>query len=165
MSVLSRIFLSLRAILYSAGFVALWTWAAVSVRPMDARLDLSVPSWLRLLGLPVAVLGALIAASCIAVFVSRGRGTPFPLDAPREFVATGPYRYVRNPMYVGAALVILGAGLWLQSPSIVGLSVLFVLLLHLVVLVYEEPTLEDRFGSSYRQYKASVHRWLPRRPA
>jgi protein-S-isoprenylcysteine O-methyltransferase Ste14 len=165
MSAIGRVLLSLRAILYSAGFVALWTWAAVSVRPMDARLDLSVPSGLRYLGLPVAVLGALIAASCIAVFVSRGRGTPFPLDAPREFVATGPYRYVRNPMYIGGSLVILGAGLWLQSPSIVVLSVLFLLLMHLVALIYEEPSLEHRFGSSYRQYKASVHRWLPRRPA
>lgn len=165
MSAIGRILLSLRAILYSAGFIALWTWAAVSVRPMDARFDLGVPSWLRLLGLPVAVLGALIAASCIAVFVSRGRGTPFPLDAPREFVATGPYRYARNPMYIGGFLVILGAGLWVQSPSIVALSVLFVLLMHLVALIYEEPTLEDRFGSSYRHYKTSVNRWLPRRPA
>ena len=165
MSAIGRILLSLRAILYALGFVALWTWAAVSVRPMDARLDLSVPSWLRPLGLPVAVLGALVAASCVAVFVSRGRGTPAPFDAPREFVATGPYRYVRNPMYIGASLVILGAGLWLQSPSIVALSALFILVFHLFVLIYEEPTLEDRFGSSYLQYKASVHRWLPRRPA
>ncbi|HYN23044.1 MAG TPA: isoprenylcysteine carboxylmethyltransferase family protein [Thermoanaerobaculia bacterium] len=165
MSAIGRILLSLRAILYSLGFFALWTWAAVSVRPMDARLHWSVPSWLRYLGLPVAVLGALIAASCIAVFVSRGRGTPFPLDAPREFVATGPYRYVRNPMYIGGGLVMLGAGLWLRSPSIVGLAALFILVFHFFVLVYEEPTLEDRFGSSYRQYKASVNRWLPRLPA
>jgi protein-S-isoprenylcysteine O-methyltransferase Ste14 len=165
MSPMGRILLALRAILYSLGFIALWTWAAVSVRPIDARLDLSVPASLRLLGIPVAVLGALIAASCIAVFVSRGRGTPAPFDAPREFVASGPYRYVRNPMYIGGGLVMLGAGLWLRSPSIVGLSALFILVFHLFVLVYEEPTLEDRFGSSYRQYKASVHRWLPRRSA
>lgn len=165
MPVLSRVFLSLRAILWAAVFFVLWTWAAVSVRPMDARLDVSIPSWLQPVGLLVAGVGAVIAATCVAVFVSRGRGTPAPFDAPREFVASGPYRYVRNPMYIGGGLVMLGAGLWLRSPSIVGLSALFILVFHLFVLVYEEPKLEDRFGSSYRQYKASVNRWLPRLPA
>ena len=90
--------------------------------------------------------------------------TPAPFDAPREFVAAGPYRYVRNPMYIGGFGVLLGAGLALQSPAIVGLAVLFLLLVHLLVLLYEEPVLDGRFGDPYRRYKSSVHRWLPRSP-
>ncbi len=97
-------------------------------------------------------------------FVTKGQGTPAPFDPPVEFVAVGPYRYLRNPMYLGALCVIAGVGLVLKSPAIVLLAPVFGLAAHLFVLVYEEPALESRFGANYRNYKASVHRWLPRRP-
>jgi protein-S-isoprenylcysteine O-methyltransferase Ste14 len=97
-------------------------------------------------------------------FVVRGRGTPFPLDPPVVFVPTGPYRYVRNPMYIGGALVLAGYGLLQQSASVVLLSVLFLLGAHLLVLLLEEPGLERRFGDSYAAYKQAVNRWLPRVP-
>jgi protein-S-isoprenylcysteine O-methyltransferase Ste14 len=161
-STLSRILLLLRATLYAAGFALLWWWVAVSVRPFDARLSFTIPVWLRPLGLILALLGALLALWCVGTFVARGRGTPAPFDPPREFVAAGPYRYVRNPMYWGAFGVILGAGLALRSPSIVGLAAGFLLLAHLFAWLYEEPSLESRFGDPYRRYKSSVYRWLPR---
>ena len=134
------------------------------VRSYDARIPLALPAWLRPVGLVVAVAGALLAGICIATFVTRGRGTPAPFDPPREFVASGPYRWVRNPMYVGAAAVILGAGLVLSSPSIVLLTFAFLLTMHLVVILYEEPTLAARFGPSYERYRAAVRRWWIRRP-
>jgi protein-S-isoprenylcysteine O-methyltransferase Ste14 len=157
----SRMFVVLRAVLYSSGFVLLWAWLAVSVQPLDARLPLTIPLWLRPLGFAVALTGALLAIWCISTFVARGRGTPAPFDPPREFVAAGPYRYVRNPMYIGGFCVILGAGLVLGSPAIAGLAVLFLLLVHLLVLLYEEPVLESQFGDPYLHYKSAVHRWLP----
>jgi protein-S-isoprenylcysteine O-methyltransferase Ste14 len=163
-STLSRVFVLLRAMFWAAGFVLLWWWLAVSVRPYDARLAITIPVWLRPLGLILALLGALLALWCIGTFVARGRGTPAPFDPPREFVAAGPYRYVRNPMYIGAFSVILGAGLALPSPSIVGLAAAFLLLAHLFAWLYEEPSLESRFGDPYLRYKSSVHRWLPRFP-
>jgi len=104
--------------------------------------------------------GAIIAATCIATFIVRGRGTPAPFDPPREFVATGPYRYVRNPMYVGAAMVILGAGLVVSSISIAVLAFAFVAITHAFVVLYEEPALDRAFGDSYQRYRAQVHRWL-----
>jgi protein-S-isoprenylcysteine O-methyltransferase Ste14 len=149
---------------YSAGFVALWAWVAIYVRSYDAKLPVSLPQWLRPAGVVVASAGALFAASCIATFLTKGRGTPAPFDPPREFVATGPYRYVRNPMYIGAAGVILGAGLVLVSPSIMLLAVAFLLCMHLVVVFHEEPVLTNRFGASYERYKSAVHRWLIRKP-
>jgi protein-S-isoprenylcysteine O-methyltransferase Ste14 len=159
-----RMFVVLRAVLYTAGFVLLWAWLANSVRPLDARLPFSIPVWIRPLGWALGLAGALLAAWCVGTFVAKGRGTPAPFDPPRELAAVGPYRYVRNPMYIGGFAVILGAGLALRSPAIVGLSALFLLLTHLLVLLYEEPVLSGRFGASYLNYKSSVHRWLPRPP-
>ena len=97
----------------------------------------------------VGLAGALMTAWCIGTFVGKGQGTPAPFDPPREFVASGPYRYVRNPMYIGALGVILGAGLAAASPSIVALAGAFGLCAHLFVVLYEEPALEKRFGESY----------------
>lgn len=159
---LSRTFVILRAVFYSAAFILLWAWLAVLVRPFDARLAFTVPTWIRPLGWALSLAGALLALWCISTFVARGRGTPAPFDPPREFVAAGPYRYVRNPMYIGGFGVIFGAGLVLPSPSILGLAVLFLLIFHLFVLLYEEPALAGRFGDPYLRYKSSVHRWLPR---
>jgi protein-S-isoprenylcysteine O-methyltransferase Ste14 len=81
------------------------------------------------------------------------------------FVAMGPYRYVRNPMYVGAILALLGGGLIVRSVSVLLLAVVFWTLAHLLVLLNEEPSLERRFGESYLRYKQRVHRWLPSVPA
>lgn len=163
-SLLARSFTILRGLVYSAAFVWLWTWVAVSVRPFDERIPVALPAWLRPLGFVLAAAGALLAGTCIATFVTRGRGTPAPFDPPREFVASGPYRWVRNPMYVGAAAVILGAGLAVSSPAIVLLAPGFLLVMHGFVVLYEEPALADRFGASYHQYRSSVDRWLIRKP-
>jgi protein-S-isoprenylcysteine O-methyltransferase Ste14 len=164
-SILARTFTILRGLVYSALFVWLWAWLTVSVRRYDASIPVALPAWMRPIGWVLTVVGALIAAACIGTFVTRGRGTPAPFDPPRAFVATGPYRWVRNPMYVGAAAVILGAGLVLSSPSIVLLSFAFLLVMHLFVVILEEPALSSRFGDAYEEYRSSVHRWVIRKPA
>jgi protein-S-isoprenylcysteine O-methyltransferase Ste14 len=161
---LSRAFTALRGVVYSSLFVWLWAWIAGWARSYDDRIPVTLPAWLRPIGWVLAGAGALVAALCITTFVTRGRGTPAPFDAPRAFVAWGPYRWVRNPMYVGAAAVLLGAGLVLSSPAIVLLAFAFLLAMHLFVVLYEEPTLAARFGPSYERYKATVSRWLVRRP-
>jgi protein-S-isoprenylcysteine O-methyltransferase Ste14 len=163
-SLLSRSFTILRGLVYSVAFVWLWTWVALWARSYDAKLTVTLPLWLRPLGFVLAAAGALLAAACIATFVTRGRGTPAPFDPPREFVVSGPYRFVRNPMYVGAAAVILGAGFILSSPSIAGLAFAFLLIMHLFAVLLEEPTLAAKFGASYEQYRSSVSRWMIRKP-
>jgi protein-S-isoprenylcysteine O-methyltransferase Ste14 len=163
-SVGSKSFTILRGLIYSAGFVSLWTWLAISVRTLDPQLPVSLPMWLRPVGFVLAFAGAILAGSCIVAFLTKGRGTPAPFDPPREFVASGPYRYVRNPMYVGAAAVILGAGLALSSPSIVLLALAFLVTAHVFVIIHEEPALARTFGDSYERYRSSVHRWLIRKP-
>ena len=108
--------------------------------------------------------GGLLVLSCVGWFVVVGRGTPAPFDPPRSFVPGGPYRWVRNPMYLGALLVLVGFGLWHASGSMVLLALPALALAHLFVVLYEEPTLRRRFGQPYVAYLARVNRWVPKPP-
>lgn len=152
-----------RAALCATGFVATWTAIALAAVRWDPW-RVTVPAWLRGAGAALGALGGLLALACVVTFVRRGRGTPAPFDPPTEFVAAGPYGWVRNPMYVGGALLLLGSGLALGSPVLCGLAAVFLVLAHLFVVLYEEPQLARRFGSPYEQYKRTVGRWVPRRP-
>jgi protein-S-isoprenylcysteine O-methyltransferase Ste14 len=161
-SALRKTFTAIRGIIWALAFIGLWTWLAISVQRYDARLGFPLPSWLQPIGFILAIVGIILATMCVATFATRGRGTPAPFDAPREFVATGPYRYVRNPMYIGAFGVLLGAGFAFSSFAIVLLAFIFVIAAHLFVLIYEESTLAEKFGESYLRYKKNVNRWWPR---
>ena len=158
---MKTLLIAVRAALYASGFVLLWGWVALSVRRFDPEIGGVLPAWTRPLGVVLMIVGAAVAISCVVVFVARGRGTPAPFDPPREFVAQGPYRYVRNPMYVGGLGVIAGFGLYQRSLAIVLFALVFLCCAHLFVVFYEEPGLERRFGHSYLDYKRSVNRWLP----
>jgi acid phosphatase (class A) len=127
-------------------------------------MTVELPAWLQVPGAILAAVGFVLALTCVTAFALVGKGTPAPFDPPREFVAVGPYRWVRNPMYLGAVLVICGAGLWLRSLGALAVAAFFILLAHVFVVFYEEPSLEHRFGESYVRYKRSVRRWLPHRP-
>jgi protein-S-isoprenylcysteine O-methyltransferase Ste14 len=162
-SLATRAFVVPRGLVYAAAFVSLWTWLALESRALDARLAWTLPAGLRAVGMVLAAAGALLVAWCVALFVTRGRGTPAPFDPPREFVVSGPYRTVRNPMYLGAFALLLGAGCALSSPGILLLALAFLVILHLFVVLIEEPGLAARFGDGYERYRATVGRWLPRR--
>jgi protein-S-isoprenylcysteine O-methyltransferase Ste14 len=109
----------------------------------------------------VIAVGVVLYFSCLWVFVTVGHGTPGPWDAPRRFMAAGPYRSVRNPMYISALFVVLGeAWLFLSLPLLLyggALAAFF----HLFVIGYEEPTLRRTFGETYEPYCRTVPRWIP----
>ena len=88
---------------------------------------------------------------CILTFAS-GAGRPFLFDPPRRLVVLGPYRFVRNPMYLGAAAALGGAALYYQSLALAAYAGVFLLLMTGFVVVYEEPTLRATFGGDYDQY-------------
>jgi len=116
----------------------------------------------RYLGVPFALLGAAIYFWCAWDFAFTGRGTPAPIDPPRELVARGLYRYVRNPMYVGILTLLLGEAIYFASrPLFIYAAVIF-MLFNLFVILYEEPTLRKQFGASYKNYCAIVPRWIPK---
>ena len=109
-------------------------------------------------------LGGVLYLACLWVFATVGRGTPGPWDAPRRFVAVGPYRWVRNPIYIAALLVVIGEAWLFLSPSLLLYAAAMGLFFHLFVMHYEEPRLQGSFGDAYIDYLRTVPRWIPRRP-
>jgi protein-S-isoprenylcysteine O-methyltransferase Ste14 len=116
-------------------------------------------------GMVVGVGGAAVALWCIITFAVAGRGTPAPFDPPRRLVIVGPYRLVRNPMYLGAGLALAGAALFYESWALLGYTAAFAFMTYLFVVGYEEPTLRATFGDPYVRYCERVRRWWPRRRA
>jgi protein-S-isoprenylcysteine O-methyltransferase Ste14 len=153
----------LRALLFALvvpGTFAGWLPAYLAAADDGPRFVTGPARWL---GAPLVLLGWIALGWCFVDFVRRGRGTPNPLDPPRELVVAGLYRYTRNPMYVGALIAIAGVALLSGSRVLLFYSAAFWLFTHLFVLLYEEPALRRTFGASYDRYHASVPRWLGRR--
>jgi protein-S-isoprenylcysteine O-methyltransferase Ste14 len=155
-------FVIARTITYATlfiGFVLVYlparllAWSGI-VRP-------TVYAWPQIAGIAVTAAGAFVALSCVCAFAWIGKGTPAPFDPPRKLVVRGPYRFLRNPMYVGAALAVGGAALFFESIQLLAFVALFLLTTHLFVVLYEEPTLKRTFGPEYEAYCQRVHRWWP----
>ena len=122
----------------------------------------SIGVW-QVAGMLLGASGAALAITCIVTFVFVGRGTPAPFDPPRRLVVQGPYRLARNPMYLGAGLALFGAALFYQSIPLLGYAGLFLLMTHVFVVWYEEPTLRRTFDRDYEAYCRRVGRWWPTR--
>lgn len=120
-------------------------------------------SWpMATVGAVLVVAGVVLLLDAFVRFAHQGRGTPAPIAPTRELVVTGPYRFVRNPMYLAVLAIIVGQALaFLSWPvALYGLAVLAAVTVF--VVTYEEPTLTEQFGDSYRRYLTAVPRWLPR---
>src|SRR6476660_1790600 len=114
------------------------------------------------LAIPLWLVGGTILLWSFWNFLHEGRGTPAPIEPPKELVVSGLYRYVRNPMYVGVLLATLGHALWFGSLWLAGYVVLVWLAFHTFVTFYEEPHLRKTFGSAYEGYCKRVPRWIPK---
>lgn len=119
------------------------------------------PGGWRWLGLTLVAPGVAIIARCFVDFVRRGHGTPAPYDPPRELVVSGPYRYTRNPQYVGVLAVVCGEAVLAGRPVLFAYAALLAVGYHLFVTRHEEPALRRLFGDAYDRYCATVPRWLP----
>ncbi|HZD73658.1 MAG TPA: isoprenylcysteine carboxylmethyltransferase family protein [Actinomycetota bacterium] len=113
---------------------------------------------------PVIAAGTALYVWCVWNFAAVGGGTPGPWDPPSRVVAAGPYRWVRNPIYLAALLIVLGEAWLFLSPRLLAYAGAMAVCFHLFVTGYEEPTLRRRFGSTYLEYQRKVPRWIPRRP-
>ena len=111
----------------------------------------------------VIAAGVLLYAACQWKFAFVGRGTPGLWDAPRRVVSVGPYRWVRNPIYLSALLIVGGEAWLFQSMGLLLYALGLAAAFHLVVVGYEEPRLRKRFGAPYEEYQHAVSRWVPRR--
>jgi protein-S-isoprenylcysteine O-methyltransferase Ste14 len=155
-------FILVRALTYAALFIGFFlvflprrvlSWSGI-VRPAEVGVA-------QVAGIIIGAIGAALALWCIGTFIVIGRGTPAVFDPPRRLVIIGPYRFVRNPMYIGAGLALAGAALFYGSWALLWYCVGFALITHLLVVGYEEPTLRRTFGDAYDRYSQRVHRWWP----
>ena len=115
----------------------------------------------RYLGLVPIALGVIIYLFCSLSFVFIGKGTPVPFTPTKELIVTGLYRFVRNPLYIAGVFVLTGEALLFQSIGIFFYCLVMFGGFNLHVLM-EETQLADKFGTSYKQYRNSVPRWIPR---
>lgn len=134
-----------------------------------------VPYWVVGRGARLGLGGTTIAGGLLVVagvalyltcafwgFALRGRGTPAPIDPPKNLVVVGPYRVVRNPMYWSVLSVMLGEALAFRSVALAEIGCAFFAFASLFVLIFEEPMLRHKFGAEYETYCRQVPRWLPR---
>ncbi|MBI5284511.1 MAG: isoprenylcysteine carboxylmethyltransferase family protein [Chloroflexi bacterium] len=155
----------MRLLLHTAVFVAIAPGAlVVGVPALIVWLSGASAGGPALIAAAAVVLAAGLAifAWCVSDFVTRGKGTPDPNRPPTELVVHGLFRIVRNPMYTGVVTMIAGEALLFLSPWLLAWAVAVLLVFHLRVVIYEEPTLARTFGASWDAYRARVPRWLPR---
>lgn len=160
---MNPIFILVRAVAYATLFIGLiLVYLPSRMFSISGAAPAPAGGISQLAGLSLATLGAVLALWCIATFIFVGRGTPAPFDPPRRLVTRGPYRFVRNPMYLGAGSVLAGAALYYRSLPLLAYVCVFFIVTHLFVVIYEEPTLAREFGQEYESYRQRVGRWLPR---
>jgi len=154
-----RAFAILRALIVAPAFVALWTYFVPKWIVGPSAFDNPQP-----LGWIVIAIGAAIGLPCVWQFAWRGLGTPAPWDPPRRLVISGPYRWVRNPMYLGMGIALVGEAIVFPNLTLMMLTTVALLfaIVTLFIVGYEEPTLRRMFGTDYETYSRAVRRWIPR---
>jgi len=154
-----QLFALFRALIVAPLFIALWTYFVP--RWIEGRGAFAEP---RPLGWIIVAIGAAIGLPCVWEFAWRGFGTPAPFDPPRRLVVTGPYRWVRNPMYIGMGIALIGEAIVFPhlTRTILVMTALLWLAVSLFIVAYEEPVLRRMFGADYEAYCRDVRRWIPR---
>ena len=142
--------------------VGLWLPRQVNLPFSESPFRIEPCLWQIILGRLSLFAGAAIYLWCAWDFSVKGLGTPAPIDAPRNLVVNGLYRFVRNPMYLGVFSLIVSRAIFYWSLPIV-LYLLFVMVcVNLFIHLYEEPHLRKIFGEQYLEYCRRVPRWIPR---
>jgi protein-S-isoprenylcysteine O-methyltransferase Ste14 len=125
------------------------------------RVPMDEPMWHLPVAWALIALGLAPLFESIVRFVRVRRGTLMPLVPTEHLVATGLYRYVRNPMYVGDVVVLIGETVLFWSADMALYAFVVWLGFDLFIRLNEEPTLRRRHGEEYVQYCARVRRWWP----
>ena len=139
-------------------------WALAVI--VGLALDWLLPSPFLPFGLPAALLGAMVFVIALALFawaiitITRA-GSSVPTNRPTTtIVDTGPFRFTRNPIYMGMFLGLIGLAIGFDNLWLLVTLVPFVLVIRYGVVAREEVYLERKFGDVYRGYRSRVRRWL-----
>ena len=111
-------------------------------------------------GLTIFTVGLVIMLICVASFAVRGKGTLSPADPTKKLVISGLYRFSRNPMYVGVTMMLLGESIFFRSYMVGAYALLIFIAFNIFIVFFEEPRLQNDFGSEYNEYIKKVRRWF-----
>jgi protein-S-isoprenylcysteine O-methyltransferase Ste14 len=136
-----------------------FTLLGVTLRYTVGPIPFPGMSWTRLVGIVILLAGITIIISARTLFARTGQ-SPAPWKPTPELLLRGPYRFTRNPMYVGATCVQIGLGVAIGNPWIALLAPVALLTVHFIAVVPEEKYLAEKFGPSYHEYRARVRRYL-----
>lgn len=118
-----------------------------------------IPYPFNLVGVIIFVSGAGLAINAKRLF--QKTNTPIkPSDQPTNLHQEGPFRFSRNPMYLGISIGLLGIAVFLGSASAFLFPIVFFVVMDLVFIPHEEKALQSVFGEEYRVYKSKIHRWI-----
>ena len=107
----------------------------------------------------VLVLSGLVGAPAITAF-RRASTSPKPWVPSTALVTTGPYRFSRNPMYLGFTLMYLGVAVWANTLWPLLFLPLVLVAMHYGVILREEAYMASTFGAAYEEYRTRVRRWV-----
>lgn len=166
---------ALRAIVYTVGFLLFilgivpslfYLIGEAAYRTLVLRAEIAAfwRGFLHLVGIGVFAAGFTGYVLCSAWLIFFGRGPHVEFDPPKVFVASGPYRWVRNPVVICLIVTAIGEALYFASIGIGVLVVIGLAFAQYQVTKIEEPRLRERFGSTYEDYCRKVPRWVPRPP-
>ena len=146
----------LRAIM---AFVALPGIVAFAL-PLGIGISTHDPTRYVPLAATVLALGTLLLLACVREFYVTGRGTLAPWSPPRHLVISGPYRWSRNPMYIGVVTILVGWWLLWDSRTLLTYTLVVACVFYVRVRVMEEPWAARHFGAEWEAYRAKVPRWI-----
>jgi protein-S-isoprenylcysteine O-methyltransferase Ste14 len=118
------------------------------------------PGVVRVIGGLVVLMAGLAFIVSARVHFTRTGQSPIPWKPSPTLILNGPYRFTRNPMYVGVTLVEIGLGLAVNNLWISLFAVPALLTVHVIAVLPEEKYLSEKFGASYTSYLAQVRRYL-----
>ena len=155
-----RLFAILRTAFFATLFVSLWVWF---IPRWLARGRPRIRDW-SVVPIVLMVIGGAIMLRCVWDFAWTGRGTPAPFDPPRRLVVAGLYRYVRNPMYLGMAIFLVGEALLLPEITREMLIVLVAAWVAVTafILLLRRADAAPALRRGLREYCRNVRRWIPR---
>ncbi len=137
------------------GFILL----GLVLRYVIGAIPIAADGWLRVIGIVVFLAGLILMLTAIIDFRRTGQD-PAPWTPSPELLEQGPYKWTRNPMYVGFTCVQIGLGLGLGNLWISLMAPIALVIVHFIAVVPEERYLGEKFGSKYQDYRSRVRRYL-----
>lgn len=113
----------------------------------------------RVIGIGFGVAGLALIVWAAAT-LRRHETTILPDKAASHLVTDGPFRWRRNPIYLGWVFILLGIAELTKNVWLVAAALLFAALVTWLAIIPEERHLEARFGDAFRDYKAKTRRWI-----